>query len=388
MNKAIIIVPTYNERENVQQVVPTLIRVFKRVKHWQLGILIVDDNSPDGTADVVRELQKEHRQLYLLNNPKKAGLGGAYLKGMEYAFGHLKADVVFEFDADLSHDAEKIPDFLTAIDNGAEMVLGSRYMPGGSIPEDWGWHRKFLSVVGNSIIRLVLWDFRIRDWTGGYRAITKPVYDAIHKELNRDEFTGYAFQVGFLHKAVRRNYKIIEVPFHFVDRTIGESKMGADFIKNALLFLLKTRAKEILNHRLFKFAVVGGFGAFLQLSSLHVYRLFTPYLLASILSIETAVVSNFILNNIWTFKDRTLKTSELPGKFIAFNIASMGSIVIQYVIATVGTLTIGLVPLWQGGPALFHVDTGDLYAVAGILLGMIWNFMAYDRWIWGKRTRP
>src|SRR5690606_21568905 len=102
-----------------------------------------------------------------------AGLGGAYLKGMTEAFENLGADVIFEFDADLSHDPRKIPQFLAKIDQGYDFVLGSRYIPGGGIPADWGLHRKFLSVVGNLIIMVVLTDFSIRDWTTGYRAISK-----------------------------------------------------------------------------------------------------------------------------------------------------------------------------------------------------------------------
>src|SRR5579859_6306258 len=166
MKKAVIIIPTYNERENIQRVVPKLISIFKKVSGWNMNILVVDDSSPDGTADVVRELQEKNRQLFLLVNKKKAGLGVAYLKGMEKVFGDMKADVAFEFDADLSHDPECIPAFLEKLDAGYDMVLGSRYIPGGSIPQNWGLHRKFLSVVGNILIQIILTDFHIKDWTG------------------------------------------------------------------------------------------------------------------------------------------------------------------------------------------------------------------------------
>src|SRR5579859_6006771 len=152
MKKAIIIVPTYNERDNIQKVIPLLEEVFGRVKNWDMGVLVVDDSSPDKTADVVKTLQKKYKNVHLLVNEKKSGLGGAYLKGMAEAFGKLDAEVVFEFDADLSHDPQKIPDFLRKIDEGYDMVLGSRYIKGGGIPKDWGLDRKFLSVVGNLFI--------------------------------------------------------------------------------------------------------------------------------------------------------------------------------------------------------------------------------------------
>jgi dolichol-phosphate mannosyltransferase len=321
-----------------------------------------------------------------LVNPKKSGLGGAYLKGMEQAFGKLKADIVFEFDADMSHDATKIPDMLQKIDQGYDMVLGSRYIPGGGIPDDWGLHRKFLSVVGNIIIMIVLTDFRIKDWTGGYRCISKPVYKAVHKELSSERFSGYTFQIGFLHKAVRKGFKITEVPFKFVDRTYGQSKLGMEYIKNTMIYILKTRLMEIINNRFFKFAMVGGIGALIQLSTLQLYRfLGLPYQLAFFLAIETAIVSNFIWNNVWTFSDRKLKTKQIPSKFVQFNLASSGSIIIQQIVALIGEFAVGLFALFTLPIINLTVDTGMVYAVLGILLGLSWNFFAYNKFIWKKK---
>src|SRR5258708_22434866 len=265
MKKAVVIIPTYNERENIQKVVPILENVFESIKNWDLNILIVDDSSPDKTADIVRELQKKYKNLELLVNQKKAGLGTAYLKGMAKAFGDLKADVVFEFDADLSHDPQRLPTFFPKLDEGYDMVIGSRYIKGGGIPDNWGLHRKFLSVFGNLIIRIILTDFHLHDWTGGYRAITKPVYEAVYPELQSERFSGYTFQIGFLYSAVQKGYKITEVPFHFADRTIGQSKMGAEYLKNIMMYILKVRLQQILSNRIFKFLVVGGIGAMTQL---------------------------------------------------------------------------------------------------------------------------
>lgn len=384
MRKAVVIIPTYNERENISRVIPILNEVFKKIKGWQMNILVVDDTSPDKTYELVEQLKKEHKHLFLVINKKKSGLGGAYLKGMEYAFNTLQADVVFEFDADLSHDPSKIPNFLTAIEDGADMVLGSRYIKGGGIPDDWGLHRKFLSVIGNIVIMLVLTDFRIRDWTGGYRAITEKVYRVVEPELHGERFTGYTFQIGFLHKTVRKGFKIVEVPFKFVDRTIGESKMGIEYIKNTLIYIMKVRIQEILSHRVFKFAVVGGVGAMIQLSSL--YLLFNllnlPYQLAFFLAIEVAVFSNFMINNVWTFSDRKLQVAQMPAKFLQFNLASAGSIVIQQAVALFGQFVIGLFTLFTLPFIQFEVGTSMIYAVVGILIGMFWNFFAYNKFIW------
>ncbi len=386
MKTAVVIIPTYNEKANIPKVVPRLLEVFDTIKNWKMKVLIVDDSSPDGTADEVKVWQKKSSAVHLFLNKQKSGLGGAYLKGMAEAFNHLEADVVFEFDADLSHDPSKIPTFLKRIDEGYDFVLGSRYIPGGGIPANWGFHRKFFSIVGNIIIMVVFTNFRIRDWTSGYRAITKKVYESVVPELQSEQFSGYTFQIGFLHKTVRNGFKVVEVPFQFVDREIGESKLGMEYVKNNLLFIFKVRAKDILTNRIFKFVMVGGLGAVVQLGTLGLWRMLVPYELAFFLSIECAVFSNFILNNFWTFADRKPKLAEYPSKFIKFNFASAGSIVIQQLIAIVGKNAIGLFPLFTLPLIGLVVDTGQIYAVVGILIGMFWNFFAYNKFVWHAKT--
>lgn len=388
MKRAIVIIPTYNERENIPQVIPLLLSVFKQVKGWEMGILVVDDTSPDKTYEVVEELTKKHKQVYLLINKKKSGLGGAYLKGMEYAFDKLKADVVFEFDADLSHDATKIPLMLDKIDQGYDMVLGSRYIKGGGIPPEWGLHRKFLSVVGNIVIMLVLTDFRVHDWTAGFRALTKKVFAAVAPELTSNRFSGYTFQVGFLHKTVRKGFKVAEVPYKFVDRTYGQSKIGPEYLVNTLMYILKARIVEILHNRIFKFAMVGGIGALVQLITLQLWRQILPFQFAFFMAIESAIVSNFILNNLWTFSDRKLALPQVPVKFAQFNLASGGSILIQQAVALVGEFGIGLFNLFTLPIIMLTIDTGQIYAVVGILIGMFWNFFAYNRFIWRAKAKP
>lgn len=384
MKKAFVIIPTYNERENIIKVVPILLDIFKQVKNWDMHILVVDDSSPDKTADAVLELAKKHKQVHLLLNKRKQGLGGAYLKGMAKAFEDKDTDVVFEFDADLSHDPTKIPIFLEKIDEGYDMVLGSRYIAGGGIPDNWGLHRKFLSVVGNFVITVVLTNFSIKDWTGGYRALTRQVYEAVEPEMHDEKFTGYTFQIGFLHKTVKKGFKIVEVPFKFVDRTIGVSKLGKEYIKNNLIYLFKVRGREISEMRAFKFVVTGGIGAMVQLLSLLVWRQVFPYELAVFASIETAIISNFLFSNFWTFSDRRSTLAQFPIKFIQFNLASAGSILIQLLIATLGKNLIGLHELFRLPVVQMSIDTGMIYAVVGILVGMFWNFFAYSKLIWKK----
>lgn len=380
--KVVVISPTYNEKGNIIRLCQKLIDdVFTTVPtQYDCHILIVDDSSPDGTGKEVERLTKSYPQLHLLTNPKKMGLGNAYTKGMRHAIDNLKADIVFQFDADFQHDPTRIPVMLTELEKDNDIVLGARYIPGGSIPDTWGFHRKFLSVVGNWIIRIVITHFTIHDWTTGYRAIRKEVVEDVLPELSSDSFMGYTFQIGFLHKAVRKGYKVAEVPLKFIDRTYGKSKLGTEYIKNTLLYIFRVRYQEISQSRVFRFGVVGTIGALVQLVSLQLFRQFIPFVVANLFAIEMAILSNFIFNNLWTFSDRQLSFGELPGKFLTFNVASFGSIAIQEIVAIVGAHLIGLFPLFT--ILGYEIDTGILYAVIGIGVGMVWNYTAYNRFVW------
>lgn len=382
MKKALVIIPTYNELGTIEKTITAVLEVIDTVSDWKMGILVVDDTSPDKTYELVEQLSKKDSRVHLLVNKQKAGLGAAYLKGMEYAFDDLKADVVFEFDADLSHDPKKIPLFLKSIERGNDLVLGSRYIKGGSIPTDWGLHRKFLSKVGNLVIMCILTDFKIKDWTSGYRALTEKVFRAVSPKLRSERFSGYTFQIGFLYHALRLGFKVDpNIPYHFSDRTVGVSKIGPEYIKNTLSFIIRVRIKEILNLKIFKFVVVGGVGTLVQLTTLFFWRQIAPYELATFLSIECAVLSNFVLNNMWTFAEQRLHLSVIPQKFVQFNIASFGSIFVQYCVALLGKYTIGIHPLFTVFNKL-TVDTAMVYAVVGILIGMVLNFFAYSKFVW------
>lgn len=388
MKVAVIIIPTYNERLTIKSTLDALWKVFDTISDWKMNVLVVDDTSPDKTYELVEKLQKKHPNLHLLINSQKSGLGGAYLKGMEKAFTDLKADIVFEFDADLSHDPTKIPLFLKKIDAGYDMVLGSRYIPGGSIPQDWGLHRKFFSIVGNMIIAVVFTNFHIHDWTSGYRAITKEVYQKVKKELGSERFAGYTFQIGFLHKAIRQNFKITEIPYHFKDREAGESKIGPEYIKNTLLYIFKARFQEIVANRIFKFLVVGTIGALTQLIFANVFPHFIHYetfplsFLPDFLAIEVAVLANFILSNLWTFSDRKLAPTQYPAKFLQFNLASGGSILIQTIVISTGIALIGLKDMFRVPVLNFMMNSRTLFHMTGIVIGMFWNFFAYSKIIW------
>jgi len=262
-------------------------------------------------------------------------------------------------------------------------VLGSRYTAGGSIPDDWRLHRKLLSRGGNAFIRLVFARRDgVSDWTTGYRALRREVYESVAPAMATATCSGYTFQIGFLHEALACGFRVAEVPFHFVDRERGESKLTSEYIFNSLIFVARTRFRDLGRWRFFRFSAVGSTGALVQLLALNLWWRFLPYQLAFFLAVETAVVSNFTFNNLWTFSDRPLRTRQLPLKFIQFNAASGASIGLQQMVALVGQFAVGLFPLFSLPLLPFRVSTGHLYAVVGILLGMAWNFFFYNRLVW------
>lgn len=372
-----IVIPTYDEKGNIERAIEKLEEVFKSIPSdtYDPHILVVDDSSPDGTANEVRGMMKKFHNVHLLVNKKKMGLGGAYLSGMKYAKEQLDPDIYFEFDADLSHDPELIPQFLKKIEEGCDLVLGSRYIPGGAIPSNWGLKRKFYSVVGNFIIMTVLSDFRVRDWTTGYRALTKEVYEKIHPLLGEERFFGYTFQIGFLHKAVRHGFKVGEVPLKFVDRTLGRSKLGAEYIKNTLIYIFKARIQEL--SRFFKFLAVGGLGTVLQFSTWLVgyawLRALQPDT-ATVLGGQFAILSNFTLNNLWTFRDaRITRGGKLLMSFVKFFLTSnIAVFFIQKPITWFGKQQFG---------ASATIPNLISFVIA-LALTLVWNYTIYNRFIW------
>src|SRR3989344_6375663 len=337
--KVVIILPTYNERGNIDKIIPILEEeISPKIKKHEIAILVADDNSPDGTSDAVRTLQKKYKNLELSTGEKK-GLGAAYIRGMTYAIEKMGAQVLFEMDADLQHDPEKIPDFLAKIDEGYDMVVGTRYSDGGSIPSAWPIHRKIFSVFGNLLIRTIMMRFQLHDWTGGFRALKKEVFLKEKDELT--EFKGYTFQVSFLHKVIRDGFKIAEIPFHFGERNIGDSKIAPmSYIANLLRYVIIARIIEL--KRIIKFLIVGGTGFLVQVLTQEIFArailtsLETESLrdgLSAGFGAEAAIISNFMFNNFWTFKDtkKIKENSTFFVRLVKFNLASFMSIAIQSV---------------------------------------------------------
>src|SRR3989344_2084447 len=218
--KVCIILPTYNEKENISNLLENLLVVFEKNNDYDMNILVVDDNSPDGTQDVVKKFLEDKRVNMITG--EKQGLGAAYIRGFRYAINNLKADVVFEMDADFSHKPNDIPRFLNEINNDYDFIIGSRYIPGGGTP-DWDIIRKAISSSGNFFARSIAGLRKVHDCTYGYRAIRT---DLIKKmDLNKIDAQGYSFQMNLLWFALKNNAKVKEIPIIFNDRNLGNSKM-------------------------------------------------------------------------------------------------------------------------------------------------------------------
>lgn len=322
--KIVIIIPTYNERNNIAHLVDALQIQFKRLAH-EGHILVVDDTSPDGTADVVREMQGKYTNLHLLMG-RKEGLGAAYIRGMHHAMDALGAEVVFEMDADFSHKPEDVPRLMAALDDGADFVIGSRYVKGGSIPKEWGFLRRMNSRFGNIVARYVAGLLKVKDCTAGFRAIKVELLRKI--KLDKLQVQGYAFQVALLHEALSMDAVIREVPVDFVDRTEGESKLGlsdiAEFIINAWWIRYRSSRTFI------KFGLVGLSGVIVNLGVFSLLMHFgTNKFLASPIAIEASVISNFFLNNYWTFRWRK-NHDRVRVKGLKFNIVSLLALGVSY----------------------------------------------------------
>lgn len=233
--RILIVTPTYNERENLA---PFLDGVFDALP--DAHVLVVDDASPDGTGALADQIARVDERLRVLHRPGKMGLGSAYKdafrRGIDEGY-----DVIFEMDTDLSHDPRYLPDFLRAFEEGADVVIGSRNIPGGGV-EGWGPGRHLLSKGGSLYSRLIL-GLGIRDLTSGYKAFRREVLEAIELDAVRSE--GYSFQIELTYRALRRGFSIREVPIVFVDRRAGSSKMSRRIFAEAVMMVPKLRLEAL-----------------------------------------------------------------------------------------------------------------------------------------------
>ena len=232
MSKNLVIIPTYNEIENIEKMIRT---VFDLPREFEL--LIVDDGSPDGTANKIKELQKEFvGKLHIEERQGKLGLGTAYIHGFKWALAR-NYDYIFEMDCDFSHNPKDLVRLLEACENGADVAVGSRYCKGGKV-SNWPLGRILMSYFASVYVRLILW-IPVKYTTAGFKCYRKKVLETL--ELDKIRFMGYAFQVEMKYRAYKKGFKIMEVPIIFTDRVLGISKMSTKIFKEAFIGVIQMR---------------------------------------------------------------------------------------------------------------------------------------------------
>ncbi len=234
--RALVIMPTYNEAENLKQIVPLVLD-----KDPCIELLVVDDNSPDGTGDIAGDMAHENARVHVLHREGKLGLGTAYIAGFRWALGR-DYTLIFEMDADFSHDPGHIPEFLEAAQN-ADLVLGARYLDGRVTVVNWPMTRLLLSYFANIYARVVT-GLRVCDSTGGFKCFHRRVLEAV--DLTAVHSNGYAFQIEMSFRAWRRGFRIREIPIVFVDRTDGVSKMSGAIVREAVWVVWRLRWQRLI----------------------------------------------------------------------------------------------------------------------------------------------
>lgn len=232
MPNSLVIIPTYNEKENIEKIIR---KVFSLQHHFH--VLIIDDGSPDGTAQIVKDLQGEYNgHLFIEERKGKLGLGTAYIHGFKWALAH-DYDYIFEMDADFSHNPDDLPKLREACQNGADLAIGSRYIRGVNVV-NWPMGRVLMSYFASVYVRFLL-GIQIQDATAGFKCYTKRVLETIN--FDKIKFVGYAFQIEMKFTAIKHGFNVVEVPIIFTDRTEGVSKMSTKIFREAFLGVIELK---------------------------------------------------------------------------------------------------------------------------------------------------
>lgn len=376
--RVVNIIPTYNEKENIGRMLETLQKIARQNPAYDFYHLVVDDNSPDRTAEIVKKDAQEDKRIKLIQGPK-IGLGEALIRGYKYAQRQLNADVIIPNDCDFSFDPYKIPDLLAKIDEGYDVVVASRHISGGGT-EGWSLFRRLNHFVANELFAWYVAGIRqVHDHNGNFKAIrVKGVLDKIL--VSRLRIKGFGFQCYIIYQLSKVTDKFYEVPVIFKFRTAGETKVSFNkkyirtYIRDVLEYMwLCIRIRAEKSARFLKVAVVGAIGAVVQFTIFNILRLMMLPEYAIALAVEVAIISNFTLNNLWSFKDKKISFGDWKffRKFLQFNFLSFGSLLIQFLVMKIGVFALGRSFLWE-----------NFLAALGILLGLVWNYFAYSRFVW------
>ena len=361
--KICFVLPTYNEEENIENIIQQILKEEKNQSKHTFSILVVDDNSTDETQAIVQQYISLNSKIHLVTGQKK-GLGDAYKRGFNYALNDLQADLIFQMDSDGQHDTSLIPHFVSYIEAGRDVVIGSRFVEGGTTP-DFSFSRLIMSKVGNLLVRYVGGITQVKDCTSGYRAIRASYLKKL--DFSYLSTRGYSFQSSLICDLAWRGANISEIPIEFSSRQGGDSKLA---LRDQIEFLLNIPRLGFRNLEDFmKYSLVGVSGVFVNLG---LYLFLTRYyeiseVVAPLIAIESALISNFILNNFWTFGKR-ITQSRIRVKFVKFHLVSGFSALINYSAFLTLFLVFGLYDI--------------LANLIGIGLAAIVNYLINSNWTW------
>lgn len=394
--RLVVNIPTYNEKDNIEEVVKKVLSQSKNIPGIDLHVLVSDSHSPDGTAQIVKNISKTNPKVHYLD-VKERGLGIGIVKGHRFAIDRLKADILAQLDGDLSHDPKTLPEMVGFIQKGYDLIIGSRLMKGGK--NQLGWHRR-LFTRGSALFCKISWgSFGIAEYTNSYRVFNKKIFEKINFKNVPWKSKTYIIQPAFLYGAIKAGAKIKEIPITFQDRKQGYSKAKIfAYTFDVLKFGIKVRLEK--SAIFIKFLIVGTLSYFINaiclglLSDGQIYSLkvlsepifsFLPsvgfgqkflfaYLdrlfFASIISNEISIVFNFVAHENWTFKNRSHKGLALF-RFIKFNLSSIASPIISII-----TIQIFVHYL--------KIDK-QIGLAAGVILGLFVNYAINILWIWKEK---
>ena len=380
---------TYNEKDNVGPMVETLEEIAKKCLGYEFITLVVDSHSPDGTGEVVRQLAKTHKSLFLLETPR--GLGVSLIAGYRYAIEKLKADIVIPNDCDFQWDPNLIPQMLQKIEGGYDVVVPSRHVKGGK--DNFNAFRKLTHFVSNDLLNYYWAGIReVKDLAGNFKAIrVKNILDKV--ELDKLNVRGFVIQSTMIYELSKTEAKFIEIPAIYGERRAGEAKVGFNkqFVKDIIeTFKNSTRIRFERSPGLLKFikfGIVGGFGFIINFFGLMLFNgLFKSAFNWSIgminfwanaLASELAIISNFTWNNLWTFsREKITSAKELFLKFGAFNLSSIfGGIVVPSFIVGLGTQFLG------------DKYRQILLVIAIFCFTIPYNWFVYNKFIWKRKIQ-
>lgn len=360
--RSVVVIPTYDEAENVVRVLDEVLAAAP-----DADVLVVDDNSPDGTAAIVVDHPAFGDRVHLLRRPGKAGLGAAYRAGFGWALAR-GYDRVAQMDADLSHPPSRLPALLAALDD-ADVAVGSRYVAGGGV-RNWSWQRRLLSWAGNRYVRLVL-GTGVRDNTAGFKAFRREALEEIG--VLESESNGYSFQIENTWRARAAGLRVVEVPITFTDRTEGRSKMSGSIAVEALARVLLWRYAELLT-----FLLVGGIGYVVDVAAFNVFRSLEPFrsidpAYARTMAVAIAMVVTYLGNRTYTWRDdtRAVRRREI-GLFVLFNVIGFGF--------SVATLVVSHDLMGLTSRLADNISAN----VVGMALGTAFRFWTYRRFVFAS----